>query len=103
MSPSLDRPAPPYVQIAEHFRTKIKNGELPEGAKLPSVAEVSQGWQVASATAAKALNVLRADGYVRSTNQGTFVSIAHKQTTGPDRLAMFGPPATGTGRVSRSK
>lgn len=95
MSPSLDRPAPPYVQIADHFRSQIKNGELIEGAKLPSVAEVAQGWQVATATAAKALNLLRAEGYVRSTNQGTFVSIAHKQTTGPDRLAMF--RATGNG------
>ncbi|WP_280239758.1 GntR family transcriptional regulator [Nocardia abscessus] len=95
MSPSLERPAPAYMQIAEHFRMLIKNGELPEGAKLPSVVEISQGWQVASATAAKALGQLRSEGYVQSNNQGTFVSIAHKQTTGPDRLQML--RATGNG------
>lgn len=95
MSPSLDRPAPAYLQIAAHFRELIKTGELAEGAKLPSVAEVAQGWQVATATAAKALTQLRTEGYVRSTNQGTFVSIAHKQTTGPDRLQML--RATGNG------
>ncbi|WP_406237718.1 GntR family transcriptional regulator [Nocardia sp. NBC_01009] len=95
MSPTLDRPAPAYLQIAAHFRELIKKGELAEGAKLPSVAEVAQGWQVASATAAKALTQLRTEGYVRSTNQGTFVSIAHKQTTGPDRLQML--RATGNG------
>jgi GntR family transcriptional regulator len=95
MSPTLNRPAPVYLQIAEHFRTKINNGELTEGAKLPSVIEIAQGWDVASATAAKALSQLRAEGYVRSTNQGTFVSIAHRQTTGPDRLVMF--RATGNG------
>ncbi len=95
MSPRLDRPAPPYVQIAEHFRVLIKNGELTEGAKLPSVTEIAQGWQVATATAAKALNQLRTEGFVLSTNQGTFVSIAHKQTTGPDRLQML--RATGNG------
>ncbi|MFI2232655.1 GntR family transcriptional regulator [Nocardia testacea] len=95
MSPTVDRPAPAYMQIAEHFRVLIKNGELSEGAKLPSVVEIAQGWQVASATAAKAVSQLRAEGYVQSNNQGTFVSIAHKQTTGPDRLQMF--RATGNG------
>ncbi|WP_280409464.1 GntR family transcriptional regulator [Nocardia brasiliensis] len=95
MSPTLDRPAPAYLQIASHFRELIKKGELAEGAKLPSVAEVAQGWQVASATAAKALGQLRTEGYVVSNNQGTFVSIAHKQTTGPDRLQML--RATGNG------
>ncbi len=95
MSPSLDRPSPPYLQIADHFRKLIKNGELEEGAKLPSVNEIAEGWKVATATAAKALAQLRTEGYVRSTPRGTFVSIAHKQTTGPDRLAMF--RATGNG------
>ncbi|WP_040705097.1 GntR family transcriptional regulator [Nocardia takedensis] len=95
MSPTVDRPAPAYMQIAEHFRVQIRNGELTEGTKLPSVIEISQGWQVASATAAKAIAQLRAEGYVQSNNQGTFVSIAHKQTTGPDRLQMF--RATGNG------
>ncbi|WP_330229689.1 GntR family transcriptional regulator [Nocardia sp. NBC_00508] len=95
MSPTVDRSAPAYIQIAEHFRALIKNGELTEGSKLPSVLEIAQGWQVASATAAKAVSQLRAEGYVQSNNQGTFVSIAHKQTTGPDRLQMF--RATGNG------
>lgn len=95
MSPRVDRPAPPYVQIAEHFRLLIKNGELSEGARLPSVAEIADAWTVATATAAKALNQLRAEGYARSTNQGTYVSLAHKQTTGPDRLQML--RATGNG------
>ncbi|MEV6388539.1 GntR family transcriptional regulator [Nocardia xishanensis] len=95
MSPSLDRPAPPYVQIAEHYRRLIKNGQLSEGAKLPSVVEIANEWKVATATAAKALGQLKAEGFVRSTNQGTFASINHKQTTGPDRLQML--RATGNG------
>lgn len=95
MSPTVNRPAPPYLQIADHFRVLIKNGDLEEGAKLPSVAEIAAGWQVATATAAKALTQLRTEGYVRSTPRGTFVAIAHKQTTGPDRLQML--RATGNG------
>ncbi|WP_210744692.1 GntR family transcriptional regulator [Nocardia flavorosea] len=83
------------MQIAEHYRQLIKNGELSEGAKLPSVAEVAGDWKVATATASKALGQLRAEGFVRSNNQGTFVSIGHKQTTGPDRLQML--RATGNG------
>ncbi|WP_280254729.1 GntR family transcriptional regulator [Nocardia wallacei] len=95
MSPTVNRPAPPYLQIADHFRTLIKNGELAEGARLPTVAELATGWGVAAGTAAKAITQLRTEGYVTSSNQGTFVSIAHKQTTGPDRLQML--RATGNG------
>ncbi|WP_218023637.1 UTRA domain-containing protein [Nocardia vulneris] len=83
------------MQIAEHYRLLIRNGELTEGAKLPSVVEIANDWKVATATAAKALNQLRVEGYVRSTNQGTFASLEHKQTTGPDRLQML--RATGNG------
>ncbi|WP_308170194.1 GntR family transcriptional regulator [Acrocarpospora catenulata] len=95
MSPRLQRPAPPYVQITEHFRREILEGVLTEGHKLPSVAEIARDWGVATATAAKALTQLRSEGYVRSSNQGTFVSISRKQTTGPDRLQML--RATGNG------
>ncbi|WP_280377315.1 GntR family transcriptional regulator [Nocardia wallacei] len=95
MSPTVNRPVPPYLQIADHFRTLIKTGELAEGAKLPTVNELAQGWGVAAGTAAKAITQLQTEGYVTSSNQGTFVSIAHKQTTGPDRLQML--RATGNG------
>jgi DNA-binding GntR family transcriptional regulator len=95
MSPRIERSAPPYVQIADHFRRAIKDGVLVEGAKLPTIAEISKEWGTATATAAKALTQLRAEGYVRSSTQGTFVSISHRQTTGPDRLQML--RATGDG------
>lgn len=95
MSPRIERSAPPYVQIADHFRQAIKDGVLVEGAKLPTIAEISKEWGTATATAAKALTQLRVEGYVRSSSQGTFVSISHRQTTGPDRLQML--RATGNG------
>ncbi len=95
MSPRIERSAPPYVQIADHFRQAINDGVLVEGAKLPTIAEISKEWGTATATAAKALTQLRVEGYVRSSSQGTFVSISHRQTTGPDRLQML--RATGDG------
>lgn len=95
MSPRVQRAAPPYVQIAEHFRRAIKDGTLPDGMKIPSIKDIATEWGVATATATKAITQLRVEGYVRSTSQGTFVSLAHKLTTGPDRLQML--RATGNG------
>src|SRR5262245_17324708 len=95
MSPRVKRAVPPFVQIAEHFRKKILEGNLLEGQKLPSVVEIAREWEVATATAAKALGQLRDEGYVRSSTQGTFVSISKKQTTGSDRLRML--RVTGSG------
>ncbi|QXJ25979.1 GntR family transcriptional regulator [Actinomadura graeca] len=95
MSPQVERTPPPYVQIADHFRREIKDGRLTEGDRLPSIAEISQGWSVATATAAKALTQLRNEGFVQASSQGTYVSITHRQTTGPDRLQML--RATGNG------
>ena len=95
MSPRIQRALPLYLQITEHFRSAIKTGTLSENEKLPSIKDIATEWDVATATATKAINQLRAEGYVNSTNQGTFVSQSHKLTTGPDRIQML--RATGNG------
>ncbi|MGN9756761.1 GntR family transcriptional regulator [Streptomyces sp. SD31] len=95
MTPKVQRAAPPFMQIAEHFRVKIKEGELPQETKLPSIADIAREWGVATATAAKAINKLQDEGYVRSSSQGTFVDLGRKLTSGPDRLQML--RATGSG------
>ncbi|MEV0446016.1 GntR family transcriptional regulator [Streptomyces spectabilis] len=88
MTPKVQRAAPPFVQIADHFRVKIKEGELPQGSKLPSIADIAREWGVATATAAKAIKQLQDEGYVRSSSQGTFADLGRKLTSGPDRLQM---------------
>ena len=95
MSPQLHRPPAPYIQITEYFRRAIEDGSLATGAKLPSVVEIARGWNVATATAAKAITQLRAEGYVRTNNQGTFVDVSSRLTTGPDRLRMLRTLGTG--------
>ncbi|MEV4035448.1 GntR family transcriptional regulator [Streptomyces umbrinus] len=95
MTPKVQRAAPPFLQIADHFRAKIKEGELPQETKLPSIAEIAREWGVATATAAKAIKQLQEEGYVRSTSQGTFVDLGRKLTSGSDRLQML--RATGSG------
>jgi GntR family transcriptional regulator len=83
------------VQIADHFRQKIVEGVLAPDTRLPSIAEIAQEWGVATATAAKGIKQLQAEGYVRSSTQGTFVDLGQKQTTGPDRLQMLRVGGTG--------
>ncbi|WP_406414990.1 GntR family transcriptional regulator [Streptomyces sp. NBC_01614] len=95
MTPKVQRAAPPFMQIADDLRVKIKEGVLPQDARLPSIAELAREWGVATATAAKAIKQLQDEGYVRSSSQGTFVDLGRKLTSGPDRLQML--RATGSG------
>lgn len=53
---------PPWQQIADHLRAEIKAGRYsPDGPALPSVARLSQEWEVAPRTANKALKALAAE------------------------------------------
>jgi DNA-binding GntR family transcriptional regulator len=70
MSPELDRPLPPYLQIVEHFRDQIHSGALRDGDRLPSARQLVEQWGVAHATAAKVLATLRAEGLVKTTSGG---------------------------------
>jgi len=56
---------PPYLRIAADLRERIKSGELRPGDALPSINRITQEWGCAKTTAAKALNVLKAEGLVR--------------------------------------
>ena len=71
--PKAERAKPVYVQIQDHLRSQILDGALPEGARLPSIADIAEEWEVARATAAKAIEGLQAERLVHSTTQGTVV------------------------------
>jgi len=81
VAPEIHRPPPPYIQIADHFRALIHDGTLPEGARLPSLADIRQDFRVANATAARALAQLQVEGLVYSSPRGTWVA-------GPDGSAI---------------
>lgn len=66
MAPKLERPAPPYLQIAGEIRKRIESGSLASGELVPSVRSILRDYGVAMATAQRALAVLRAEGYIRS-------------------------------------
>jgi GntR family transcriptional regulator len=65
---------PRYLRIAAHYRRLILDGELTGGEKLPPLRELAQHWEVAGATASKALAHLQVEGFLRTSPRGTFVA-----------------------------
>ncbi|WP_331764066.1 GntR family transcriptional regulator (plasmid) [Nocardia sp. NBC_01377] len=87
MTPHLQRPEPIYLQLVSHYRDAITSGDLREGARLPTVREIADQWEVAYTTAAKAVRQLASDGLVSTSKQGTIVCFLEGSTYSPaDRL-----------------
>ncbi|MEV8227579.1 GntR family transcriptional regulator [Streptomyces sp. NPDC079167] len=57
---------PPYLRIASEIRQRIAEGELAPGDRVPSTRQVAKEWNVALATATKALATLRTEGLVEA-------------------------------------
>ena len=57
-------PRGPYETIADNLREQIRNGSLPAGAQLPTVAQLAVANTVAVGTAHRALTVLKDEGLV---------------------------------------
>lgn len=70
-------PTAPWRQIAEIFRARIQSGELSPGDRLPSIASISQEYEVAMTTAQKVIVALREEGLVITSPMGTFVAEPH--------------------------
>lgn len=85
--PRAERTPPPYIQIQDHYRSRILSGEIAEGARLPSIAALADEWGVAPATAAKAMAGLGVEGYTITSPQGTFATVG-KGAAGAHDLAM---------------
>jgi DNA-binding GntR family transcriptional regulator len=50
---------PPYARIAGHYRSQIGSGELSPGDLLPSIRAIADAWNVSTATADRAMKLLR--------------------------------------------
>ncbi|MEU6619105.1 GntR family transcriptional regulator [Streptomyces parvus] len=76
-----------YADVASHFRTMIKNGDLAPGDSLPSVAEIRDQFGVAAKTVSRALGLLKSEGLVASRGAlGTIVEKSPLVISGSDRL-----------------
>lgn len=94
----------PSPRIAEHYRQAIRDGQLVPGARLPSVRELSEQHGVATATARAAMGWLRTEGWIVTTQRGSFVAQDVTNTAAPaDRLARVRRTGSilGTGETKR--
>lgn len=80
-------PAHPNIRIAEHYRRLIRDGQLSPGDRLPSVRDLATEHGVATATVRNALSWLRIEGYIVTTQRGSFVAQETTNVSSPyDRL-----------------
>jgi GntR family transcriptional regulator len=57
---------PIYVQLADLLRAQIDRGEIPERRPIPSKRQLVQEHGVAQGTVERALDVLKAEGYLKT-------------------------------------
>jgi DNA-binding GntR family transcriptional regulator len=68
------RPTPPYRQVADILRERIRSGQIGAGEQLPSLLVLAGEFEVSMSTARKAVDLLKAEGLVTSVaGWGTFV------------------------------
>ena len=85
--PKIKRPTSAYVQIHDHFRSRIQDGALLPRQLLPTLREIAAEWNVSPETAQKAVTMLKASGLVTTTLKGTFVADGIRLERSPaDRL-----------------
>lgn len=83
MSPRIEKPVPAFMQVTNHFRQQIQDGTLPEGARLPTVADIEREWGIARATAAKAIAQLQVEGLIYTSPRGSYVAGLGAKATSP--------------------
>lgn len=77
-----EKAAPPYQRVVTKYRDMIDAGELKPGDQLPSVRDLAGAEDIAHATAAKVVALLKAEGYVTTSTgaAGGTVVAARAQT-----------------------
>lgn len=66
---------PIYRQIVEAVKLRVARGELPEGARLPSIRELATQLEINTRTVSKAYEVLGQEGLVvMQQGRGVFVT-----------------------------
>lgn len=73
--PRVRRVLPPYQQIAHAFIADIRAHRRKPGDVFPSVAKIAEDWGVATSTAQRVIEHLRAKGWVRTEHgRATYVA-----------------------------
>lgn len=83
---SMKRKAVPlHAEVAEVLRHQIMSGDLPPGARLPALRELTEELGVARMTVMQAMNTLEDEGLIeKHSGRGTFV----REVQIPDRVSL---------------
>ncbi|HWU10236.1 MAG TPA: GntR family transcriptional regulator [Streptomyces sp.] len=90
---------PPYLRIVAEIRRRIEQGELTPGERVPSTRQIAREWEVALATATKALTHLRMEGVVETRPRtgtvvaATPVATPHRRQPAPSSTAPSAMPS----------
>jgi GntR family transcriptional regulator len=86
---SNSSPDPIYEQIARQIKGQIINGELLEGAPLPSIRKLAQELQISVITTKRAYEDLEREGFLDSVGgKGTFVAAQNKEFLREKRMKI---------------
>ncbi|WP_068015459.1 GntR family transcriptional regulator [Nocardia mexicana] len=100
---STQRPDPPYRQIVADIRARILSGRLRPGDRMPSIRQIAQRWDVALATATKAMAILRDEGLVETkVGSGTVVGPRRGRTATAPLPPSAPPPGPRPGGLPKS-
>lgn len=80
-----DAADPPYAQVAADLKRRIDSGELPPGARVPSISYLMGQYGIARNTARRALHELEAEGLVQI-RQGWGTFVRQQGLASPDLL-----------------
>jgi GntR family transcriptional regulator len=88
--PALDEGTPLFVQIAGQLADDIVDGQLAEGARVPSTNELAAFYRINPATAAKGINMLVDDGVLeKRRGVGMFVAAGAREQLLAVRRKLF--------------
>src|ERR1700753_449693 len=88
--PALAEGPPLFVQIAGQLADDIVDGQLPEGARVPSTNELAAFYRINPATAAKGINMLVDEGVLEKRRGiGMFVAAGAREQLLAMRRKLF--------------
>ena len=82
-------PDPIYEQIIRQIKTQIINGDLDEGAALPSIRKLAQELNISVITTKRAYDDLEREGFIDTVaGKGSFVAIQNKEFLKEKRMKI---------------
>jgi GntR family transcriptional regulator len=86
---SNSSPDPVYEQIKKQIKSQIINGELDEGATLPSIRKLAKELQISVITTKRAYEDLEREGFIDTvTGKGSFVAAQNKEFLREKRMKI---------------